>query len=289
MMIMPTVPYRLRLHLSPREAWTSQRGDKPRRWRTWAAVLLVTTVQAVVPGAGVAQAAPADAALWGMDVSYPQCGTSLPTGQAFAVVGVNGGTATTTNPCLAEQLAWAAGSTGATVHDDIQLYVNTGNPGSGAASWPRSGSNRYGDCDGSDSTACAYQYGWDRARDDATLRGIAEPAQYMWWLDVEIVNTWDISTGGHVRNAAVLEGMTEYFTSIGVRGVGLYSTQYQWTEIVGNGVSATSSLNGLSNWRPAGTDLAAAQATCSVAPLTPGGIVEMTQYRTDFDYNHSCI
>ena len=288
-MIMPTVLDRLRLHLSRREASTAQRGDKPRWWRTWAAVLLVTTVHAVAPGAGVAQAAPADAALWGMDVSYPQCGTSLPTGQAFAVVGVNGGTATTTNPCLAEQLAWAAGSTGATVHDDIQLYVNTGNPGSGAASWPRSGSNRYGDCDGSDSTACAYQYGWDRARDDATLRGIAEPAQYMWWLDVEIVNTWDISTGGHVRNAAVLEGMTEYFTSIGVRGVGLYSTQYQWTEIVGNGVSATSSLNGLSNWRPAGTDLAAAQATCSVAPLTPGGIVEMTQYRTDFDYNHSCI
>jgi hypothetical protein len=71
--------------------------------------------------------------------------------------------------------------------------------------------------------------------------------------------------------------------------VGLYSTQYQWTEIVGNGVSATSSLNGLSNWRPAGTDLAAAQATCSVAPLTPGGIVEMTQYTTDFDYNHTCI
>ncbi len=290
-MLMSTVPDRHRLHLFRRQdASTAQRRDGPRRWRTRAAaILLVTTVHAVLPGTGIAQAAPPDAASWGIDVSYPQCGTALPTGQAFAIVGVNGGTATTTNPCLATQLAWAEGSTGTTVHDDVQLYVNTGNPGSGGVSWPRSGSNRYGTCDGSNSTPCAYQYGWDRAREDATVRGIAAPQQYMWWLDVEILNTWDYSEGGHARNAAVLEGMTEYFTSIGVRGVGLYSTRYQWNQIVGNAVSATSSLNGLPNWRPAGTELAAAQATCGVAPLTPGGIVEMTQYWKDFDYNHTCI
>jgi hypothetical protein len=289
--MMPTVPDRPRPHFFRRQdASPARSGVRPRRGSSrTAAILLVTLVHAVLPGGGVAQAAPPATSSWGMDVSYPQCGTALPTGQAFAIVGVNGGTATTTNPCLATQLAWAAQSTGTTVHDDIQLYVNTGNPGSGAASWPRSGSNRYGSCDGSDSTPCAYQYGWDRAHDDATVRGIADPEQFMWWLDVEIANTWDYTEGGHARNAAVLEGMTEYFTSIGVRGVGLYSTRYQWDEIVGDAVSATSSLNGLSNWRPAGTDLAAAQATCTVAPLTPGGIVEMTQYWADFDYDHSCI
>jgi hypothetical protein len=227
--------------------------------------------------------------LTGMDVSHPQCDTALPIGQAFAVVGVNGGTATTTNPCLAAQLDWAAGSTGGTVHDDIQLYVNTGNPGGGTEYWPQSGSNRYGDCDGSNSPPCAYQYGWERARDDATIRGVANPEQYMWWLDVEIANTWDYTEDGQARNAAVLEGMTEYFTSIGVRGVGIYSTQYQWGHIVGDGVSAESSLNGLSNWRPAGSDRRAAKRTCGVEPLTPGGVVEMTQYTKDFDYNHTCI
>ncbi|SNR63493.1 hypothetical protein [Blastococcus mobilis] len=290
-MIIPTVPDRHRLHLFRRQDPSpAGQGGRRRRWRTWAAaVLFVTAVHAVVPGAGVAQAAPVEAPPRGVDVSYPQCGRPLPTGQAFAIVGVNGGRATTTNPCLATQLAWAARSTGGTVHDKVQLYVNTGNPGSGAASWPRSGSNRYGACDGSNSRACAYQYGWDRARDDATIRGIARPERYMWWLDVEIVNTWDYSPGGRVRNAAVLEGMTEYFTSIGVRGVGLYSTRYQWGHIVGRGVSATSSLNGLPNWRPAGFTLAAARATCGVAPLTPGGVVQMTQYWSDFDYNHSCI
>jgi hypothetical protein len=54
-------------------------------------------------------------------------------------------------------------------------------------------------------------------------------------------------------------------------------------------VSATSSLNGLSNWRPSGSELEAAQATCDVAPLTPGGTIELTQYTTDYDYNYSCI
>jgi hypothetical protein len=238
--------------------------------------------------AGPAQAALLDRHLVGVDVSYPQCGGPLPTGQAFAIVGVNGGSAATTNPCLATLLEWAEQSTGGTVHDDVQLYVNTGNPAGGDL-WPRAGSNRYGDCDGSNSRACAYQYGWDRAHDDATGRGVSNPEQYMWWLDVEIANTWDYTEGSRHRNAAVLEGMTEYFTSIGSRGVGLYSTRYQWGVIVGDGVEAHSSLNGLSNWRPTGSTLEGAQANCGLEPLTPGGIIEMTQFTTDFDYNWSCI
>ena len=264
--------------------WT---GSSPRERRTAAAVLAAAAL-ALSWAAGPARAAAADGPLLGADVSYPQCGGPLPTGQAFAIVGVNGGSATTTNPCLATELEWGEQSTGGTVHDDVQLYVNTGNPAGGDL-WPQTGSNRYGDCDGSNSTACAYQYGWDRAWEDATLRGISYPEEYMWWLDVEIANTWDYSDGGGVRNAAVLEGMTEFFTAIGSRGVGLYSTAYQWGHIVGDGVSATSSLNGLSNWRPTGSTLEGAQANCGLEPLTPGGIIEMTQFTTDFDYNWSCI
>ncbi len=255
-----------------------------RRWVQRAVTVFLAVPALALSWSTAAQAAP----LLGMDVSYPQCGRSLPTGQSFAIVGVNNGKPTTTNPCLAEQLAWAAQSTGGTVHDDVQLYVNTANP-AGAGSWPQSGSNRYGDCDGSNSRPCAYQYGWERAHDDATTSGISNPEQYMWWLDVEVANSWDYGPGGHTRNAAVLEGMTEYFTSIGSRGVGLYSTRYQWNLIVGDGVSSTSSLNGLSNWRPTGNTLEGAQADCGLAPLTPGGVIEMTQFTTDLDYNHSCI
>jgi hypothetical protein len=289
-MITLTVPDRpieqvsLSCRKAPAPWWT---GGSPRERRA-AAALLAAAALAVSWAVGPAQAAAADGPLLGADVSYPQCGGPLPTGQAFAIVGVNGGSAATTNPCLATQLEWGEQSTGGTVHDDVQLYVNTGNPAGGDL-WPWTGSNRYGDCDGSISMACAYQYGWDRAWEDATIRGISNPEQYMWWLDVEIANSWDYSDGGGARNAAVLEGMTEFFTAIGSRGVGLYSTAYQWGHIVGDGVSATSSLNGLSNWRPTGDTLEGAQANCGLEPLTPGGIIEMTQFTTDFDYNWSCI
>ena len=267
----------------------TRRRSGRRRWVHRGTTVLLGAILLALPWAvDPARAAPADGPLLGVDVSYPQCGGPLPTGQAFAIVGVNGGTAATSNPCLATLLEWAEQSTGGTVHDDVQLYVNTGNP-SGAGAWPQSGTNRYGDCDGSNSRACAYQYGWERALDDATARGISHPEQYMWWLDVEIANSWDHTDGGGTRNAAVLEGMTDYFTSIGSRGVGLYSTRAQWNQIIGNGVDSTSSLNGLSNWRPGGSTLGDAQATCGVAPLTPGGVIELTQYTTDLDYNHSCI
>jgi hypothetical protein len=281
-MIMLTAldPHQMHAFLHRRPV-AARRGSGRRRRMT---VLLAATVLALCWAAGPAQAAPPQ----GMDVSYPQCGKPLPTGQAFAIVGVNRGSAATTNPCLAVQLAWAKGSVGGTVHDDVQLYVNTGNPAGGAL-WPRSGSTPYGECDGTNSRPCAYQYGWDRAHDDATARGISHPEQYMWWLDVEIANPWDYTSGGPTRNAAVLEGMTDYFLAIHSRGVGLYSTRYQFGRITGGGVDSRSSLNGLSNWRPAGPTLAHAQRTCGVAPLTPGGIVEMTQYTSGLDYNHSCI
>src|SRR5215216_6286831 len=66
----------------------------------------------------------------GYDVSYPQCGKSLPSARAFAVVGVNGGLSTRSNPCLSTQLSWAWRSNGSvTSQPKAQLYLNTANPG----------------------------------------------------------------------------------------------------------------------------------------------------------------
>ncbi len=96
----------------------------------------------------------------GIDVSWPQCGKRLPTGQAFGIVGVNGGLATTTNPCLKDQLLWAKQSVGGTAQDAVQVYVNTANPGGlNTDSWPKNNldpadnitTNPYGTCDGTDS------------------------------------------------------------------------------------------------------------------------------------------
>lgn len=100
----------------------------------------------------------------GNDISYPQCGKTLPTGQGFGIVGVNGGIATTTNPCLSTELLWANLSFGTLNQTKVQLYVNTGNPGGlNTVSWPKNNTdpvgnispNPNGTCDGSDSLACA--------------------------------------------------------------------------------------------------------------------------------------
>ncbi len=241
----------------------------------------------------------------GYDVSWPQCAQTLPTVLSFAVVGVNGGLANSTNPCLASQLAWAAGADGQTREPPVSLYVNTANPPpADAAWWPTSNSypvgsptivpNPYGVCTGGESPACSYIYGYAKAHDNATIRGVPNPASYFWWLDVETDNSW---SSDEIANRAALEGMTHYYRDIlKVAGVGIYSTGYQWARIVGGLGAATSgtslvgpsNLNGLPSWIAGASSLAGARANCSQPALT-GGTVTVTQYvMNNLDHNLSC-
>lgn len=237
----------------------------------------------------------------GIDVSWPQCGKRLPTNHAFGIVGVNGGLATTTNPCLKDQLIWANKAIGGTNQEKVQLYVNTANPIDDAPNtptWPTSGNTPYGVCSASDrdSIPCAWQYGWNRAYDDVHVHfASAVPKEtassYMWWLDVETINSWKLGDTNfdHQSNIAVLEGMTEYFKSIGAR-VGLYSPSSHWTQITGNSVPSTSNLYNLPSWLPVGNaNVSTAIAACSRTPLTGGGKVTITQFVSkNLDYNYSC-
>ncbi|GAA4739551.1 hypothetical protein GCM10023328_20740 [Modestobacter marinus] len=260
-------------------------------------------VLAVASPAAAEQPAPSTV---GYDVSYPQCDTELPDDAAYAVIGVNGGIATTENPCLAEQWEWAHDSSGAEpAQPRAQLYVNTANPGEvrqQVSTWPRSGATRYGVCDGDNSAACSYEYGVDRAEDDVemvldTLGDLPGDAAVTeddleglrWWLDVETMNTWQTDGAAAQRNnRATLEGMTDHLESVGGR-VGLYSTGYQWGEIVGD-VPAWSSLHGLDSWLAGARSLPGAIANCADAPLVDGGRVVLTQYvEDDLDHNHSCV
>lgn len=270
----------------------------------------LASILIIVPSAAAARppSGPANTTPLGIDVSWPQCGKVLPKTQAFGIVGVNGGLATTTNPCLKDQLQWASQSVGGTIQDKMQLYVNTANPGGlNTASWPKNNTdpagnvttNPYGECNGSDSLGCAWQYGWNRSLEDvrdrfvpaATLANVSALASsYIWWLDVETENTWKLSGSSFdtQSNAAVLEGMTAYFKTLETR-VGLYSTGSQWKQITGNSVSSTSNLNGLNNWRPGGASLSTAKDACKAVPLTLDGKVVLTQFVSKgLDYNYSC-
>ncbi len=60
----------------------------------------------------------------GYDVSFPQCGKSLPRDGSFGIVGVTSGLPWSANPCLATQYKWADSKASAP-----SLYVNTANPG----------------------------------------------------------------------------------------------------------------------------------------------------------------
>jgi hypothetical protein len=269
--------------------------------------LLVTGIAALavalgLPATGASAAPSTDPAPVGYDVSHPQCGSTLPSGQAFGIVGVNGGLATTANPCLATQLEWAWRSSGAVAAQPrAQLYLNTANPGEVrelVTTWPTSGSTPYGACDGRNSTACSWQYGWERARTSVTsfflpaaqAAGVdADPGHYEWWLDVEDANTWQSATSaGQARNRAALEGMTAYLITRGA-SVGLYAVPNQWRQIAGT-VTWDSNLYRRDSWLPGATSQTGATANCRKAPLTNGGRVTLAQFVSgSLDRNLSCV
>jgi hypothetical protein len=218
----------------------------------------------------------------GVDVGWPQCDADLPTDQAFGIVGVNYKKPRFFNPCFTEQLAWAARSSGARSQPKVQLYVNTANPAKTSDVWPCAGVT----------TACARKYGVDRAREDLEVVVAAglDPADHVWWLDVEDGNSWERTSSGRARNRAVLEGMVAALRTGGVKTVGLYSTREQWTGIVGS-VPSGSNLRGLPTWLTGRTaiGIAPARRMCADAPLTPGGTVRMVQFvEGGFDRNYVC-
>ena len=262
-------------------------------------VVIAAAVAAILALPAAAQAAPTTV---GYDVSHPQCGYPLPSARAFGIVGVNGGTSIKANPCLATQLAWAWKSNGSVrAQPKAQLYLNTANPGEvrdQVTTWPASGSTPYGTCDGENTLACSWQYGWERAQNSVVnffthaaqeARVDGRPASYTWWLDVETANTWQASTTeGQVRNRASLEGMTAYLLGRGGT-VGLYSTGRQWSQIVGT-VPTSSNLAGRNSWLAGATTLSGARANCAKPPLTPRGRVTLAQYVVSgWDRNHSCV
>jgi hypothetical protein len=266
--------------------------------RAVAAVALAVTAAVLAAPAAASAATPTTV---GYDVSYPQCTKTLPSAHAFGLVGVNGGLSTKANPCLAQQLTWAWHSSGAVASQPkAQLYLNTANPGQvtpQVATWPSQGITPYGTCDGTNTMACSWQYGWERAQNSVvsyftpaaqTAKVDSSPAHYTWWLDVETANTWQSGSSAELnRNRATLEGMTYYLTSQNAK-VGLYSTRQQWNQIVGT-VTTSSNLAGKNSWLPGATSLSGAAANCKQASLVPGGKVSLAQYVvSNWDRDRSC-
>jgi len=271
----------------------------------------------------------------GFDVSYPQCGTTLPTPTAFGIVGVNGGLANDLNSCLGpsssypsyaqSELYWAVtASVGGTSQPKTSLYANTADPGNlykgkPIADWPMSSisTDPYGSCTtitvtsrghtytvGANSDACAWQYGYNKATQDATWLTNAADAingqqssvvvpdtagSYQWWLDVETANTWQSDL---TMNVAELQGMIAGLQAAGAPtavAVGAYSTSSQWSSITGGTTTtAAGSLYGIPNWIPGATTLAEAQSNCSLTSFTGAASISVTQWTGSPDNDYAC-
>jgi hypothetical protein len=277
------------------------------------------------PASGL-RSLPASAAATGNDLSYPQCGTAFPTSPAFGIVGINGGLANDLNPCLGpstqyptyqrSELYWAlASSSGSTSQPKASLYLNTADPGNTyngtpIADWPTSSSasDPYGSCTttagglGQNSTACAWQYGYDKAAQDAAWLASAANAinaqappvsvsnaasSYPWWLDVETVNTWQSGTSGQAMNTADLQGMIDALRQAGASVVGAYSTSSQWNSITGGTTSGSGSLYGIPDWIPGARTLSGAKSDCGLASFTKGKVT-VTQWTSRPDGDYAC-
>jgi hypothetical protein len=239
---------------------------------------------------------PRPAVSTGYDVSYPQCGTSLPSLPRFSVVGVDGGRVLKPNPCLTTLIIWARSAT----EPAPSYYLNTGNPGPLVSSYWPSGQQVPRVCAESypvnDSEACAYDYGWNAAQDSITraaaaaaIAGAPDPATATWWLDVETGNSWESlqygSSPAYLANdTAALQGMVDQLRAHGVSTVGAYSTTSQWTAITGG-----ASLGGVPVWYAGVGTLAQAQSRCSSVYSFTGGPVTLTQYASSgFDADWRC-
>lgn len=290
-----------------------------------AAVLAIgVTLLASVPAWAAKPAAKAPTT--GIDVSYPQCGSTLPTDEAFAIVGVNGGVANDYNSCLGSEFSYAQTLAGTSGQVAAQPYLNTGDPGDTVADWPspsqlgdfNSQTTPDGSCDyvsgstttGANSTACAYIYGYDMIAgitystgvidgDLSTFSGATGKKLYGFptWLDVETANSWQTGTTGLAMNVADLQGMVAAIdtaaTDAGVsaKEVGIYSTSYQWNQITGTPSStAAGNLWQLPDWIPGARSAGGAASNCGLASFNGDSGITLTQwFGHPYDGDYSCI
>jgi hypothetical protein len=241
-------------------------------WGAPGGLSLNQPVTAVAAGIQPAYRAPPAVELggrYGFDVSWPQCqDRGLPSGHAFAVLGVSGGQAFTQNPCLGSQWAWATAAAGS-----AGLYLNLNQP---PAHSPQADNGAAGHCTPSDLACQVYNYGGNAADAALSYAKQAGARSPMWWLDVETENAWSSS---QALNTLVVKGALDQLHRHHLQA-GIYSTGLQWTEITG-GASF-----GVPVWVAGSPDLLSAPAYCSRG--FNSGPVWMVQTMLDYDVNYLC-
>lgn len=204
----------------------------------------------------------------GYDVSWPNCGATPPKDSSWGVVGVTGGISLHPNPCAAKQASWFKTYT---------LYLNTGYPGATAHVLALRGPKT---CPAQHARCLAYNYGYAEGVYAVRLAARQGLHAGIWWLDVEIDNSWDDDP--LVNRASIQGSLDAVRHETVVAQVGMYSYPGQWDLITGR-------------WRPrfpawAATGETAVQSArdfCAQASFT-GGPLWLGQYTQGLDRNLPC-
>jgi hypothetical protein len=234
----------------------------------------------------------------GYDISYPQCGASYPAG-AFGIVGVNAGYPFTYyNSCFTSEWAYATRTA------SPSLYINTGYDPSYTAVDSR---HTLSDCltrsalvAGTAAQQQAWAVGCSEAQRSigwASCQNATDPgsctttvAPAAWWLDIETGNSWCGLSGTTCSdltlNEYTVQGILDTLHRRSPSPVGVYSTSYQWTVIVGNhpvtGVNA--------DWvATAQRSARRAKAYCASSGFTGAAPVWLVQFLPgSYDADYAC-
>jgi hypothetical protein len=246
----------------------------------------VSILAAAVLILGAINAAAFTSGSTGYDIGYLQCGSAYPSG-AFGIVGVDSGWPFISavhpgNPCLASEVAHSPSA---------GLYVNTGFDPSYTDSNHTTAdcATRSGSVAGTASQQAAWAAGCSEAQKDlAYVASVSIPTPSGWWLDVETANSWCGQSGTNCTdlslNQYTIQGLIDTLAANSSAPIGLYSTGYQWSSIVG-----TLSVHGaVADWYATGlrsgkhvAGFCGSSHSFSGAPVT---IVQYVPSSVDRDY-----
>jgi hypothetical protein len=193
-----------------------------------AAAALVGAVLVPAPAEALGQYQPGRT---GIDISYPSCDQPVPRNEPFGIVGVSGGRVYTDNSCAAAEAA---------KFSNVSIYVNTGLNTAGSYF---SQAMAYGKCAVGDRSCGAYWYGY-LAGVHAYKYAVSQKLQgaRTWWLDVEVMNTWNDHTALNDRSILgehqALADETRATATKPKAVIGVYARSGEWSTITGGRLAA---------------------------------------------------
>ncbi|HEY6794727.1 MAG TPA: hypothetical protein VI248_08595 [Kineosporiaceae bacterium] len=206
----------------------------------------------------------------GYDVSWPQCSTTqggfgnpMPRGRtSFLLLGLSRGSAFTTNPCLATQVAWARSH-----QVYVAAYVLPTYP-TNAEYATQGGRGPYRT---TTVTGRLMNVGWQQAAYWVAARRRAGLTAPMVWIDIEQKPGRPWPDRPADRNLPVIRGLLAGFAHAGLL-TGIYTTPSHWIQIAG-GIRL-----GRPEWRTVGRRTAADALAGCYRPGVQGSPVLLAQY-----------